>query len=265
MKIYKLFFLLCLSLTAISGCVDLFDNTDTLVYGYTDKQWSLRTKATEIAGSLDMYYYSVAITGSEEWRDVDHLIFMDLMSRGSMGTVYTAASNSEAFSRLCEKHGDTAKSPVGCFSQFSKSDRSIYHFYQDFTAIEVTCEEDFDSNHPAGSSLLDIIHYATDSPYRVLKNNYQIEFKDNSLIVRVTDDKFLSEFFGDEPVYRQLFNTFKQGTDVKPEDLAILGNIFISFDKYPDVIEPKHIRIQMTADTGEVYSFDTVLTFAKVK
>lgn len=264
MKIYKLFCLVCLFVMAFSGCSDPFDECETLVYGYTDEPWSLRTKTTEPAGSLDMYYYSVAIMGNKEWKDVDHLIFMDLASRGQNGTVYTATDNAEAFSSLCEKHGDTVKSPVGCFRQITKSDASLYHFYQDFTALEVTSEDDFDSNHPAGSSLLDIIHYATDSPYRVLRNNYRTDFKENSLIVRVTDDKYLSEFFGDDPVYRQLFNTFKKGTDVKPEDLTILGNIYISFDKYPDVIGPKHIMIQMTADTGEVYSFDTVLTFAKV-
>lgn len=264
MKIYKLFCLVCLFVMAFSGCSDPFDECETLVYGYTDEPWSLRTKTTEPAGSLDMYYYSVAIMGNKEWKDVDHLFFMDLASRGQNGTVYTATHNAEAFSSLCEKHGDTVKSPVGCFRQITKSDASLYHFYQDFTALEVTSEDDFDSNHPAGSSLLDIIHYATDSPYRVLRNNYRTDFKENSLIVRVTDDKYLSEFFGDDPVYRQLFNTFKKGTDVKPEDLTILGNIYISFDKYPDVIGPKHIMIQMTADTGEVYSFDTVLTFVKV-
>lgn len=248
----------------LSGCADLFDKTETLVYGYTDEPWSLRTKATEPAGSLDLHYISVAIMGSKEWEAVDHIILFDLASHGGRGTLFSATDNIEIFSSLCQKHGDTAKSPVGCFRQITKSDPSIYHFYQDFTAIEVTCEEDFDSNHPAGSSLLDVIHYATDSPYRVLRNKYQTEFKDNSLIVRVTDDKYLSEFFGDDPVYRQLFNTFKKGTDVKPEDLTILGNIYISFDKCPDVIGPKHIMIRMTADSGEVYSFDTVLTFANV-
>lgn len=250
----------------VSGCVDLFDKTDTLVYGYTDMPWSLRTKGTtEPEGDRDLHYMSVAITGNKEWEDVDHIVLFDLASHGGRGTLFSATENKEVFSSLCHKHGDTVQSPVGCFRKFSKSDPSIYHFYKDFTAIEVTSEEDFDSNHPAGSSLLDIIHYATDTPFRVLKNNYQTDFKDNSLIVRVTDDKYLSEFFGDNPVYRQLFNTFKKGTDVKPEDLTILGNIYISFDKLPDVIAPKHITIQMTADDGEVYDFETVLTFEKVK
>lgn len=261
-RILLLIALLLYATIAVSSCADLFDNA---VYGYTDESWILRTKATESAGSLDMYYYSVAITGNKEWKDIDHLILMDLASRGQNGTVYTATNNADMFSALSQKHGDTEKSPIGSFRQITKSDASIYHFYRDFTALEVTCEEDFDSNHPAGSSLLDIIHYATDTPFRVLKNNYQTEFKDDSLIVRVTDDKYLSEFFGDNPVYLQLFNTFKKGTDVKPEDLTILGNIYISFDKFPDTIAPKHITIQMTADDGEVYDFETVLTFEKVK
>lgn len=249
----------------VSGCVDIFDQTDTLVFGYTDMPWSLRTKATtESGGTLDLNYMSVAIMGSREWEDVDHIILLDL-SNGAQGTVFSPTTNSEIFSSLCHKHGDTAQSPVGCFRQITMSDPSIFHFYQDFTAIEVTSEEDFNSDHPAGSSLLDIIHYATDTPFRVLKNNYQTEFKDNSLIVCVSDDnKYLSEFYGDAPIYRQLFNTFKKGTDVTPEDLTILGNIYISFDKTPDIISPKHIKIQMTAENGEVYNFETVLTFERI-
>lgn len=256
---------LAFAVMIVSGCVDIFDKTETLVYCYTDMPWSLRTKATtEPVGSMDLYYMSDHIMGSNEWEDVDHIILFDLASKGGSGTLFSASANKEVFSSLCKKHGDTKKSPVGCFRQITKSDPSLVHFYKDFTSIEVTSEEDFDSDHPAGSSLLDLIHYATDTPFRVLKNNYQIEFKDNSLIYRVTDNKYLSEYYGDAPVYCQLFNTFKKGTDVNPEDLTILGNFYISFDKLPDVIAPKHIMIKMTADDGEVYDFETILTFEEV-
>ena len=257
-------FFCVISLFATISCADIFDHSETLVYGYTDMPWSLRTKATEPAGSMDMYYMSVAITGNSEWRDVDHLIYMDLASKGRFGTVYTALENAETFTLLCQKHGDTQISPVGSFRQITWSDACIYHFFKDFTTLEVTSDQDFDAAHPAGSSLLDIIHYATDSPYRVLRNNYQTVFSDNALTVEVTDDKYLSEFYGEGPFYRQLFNTFKQASDLQPGDLSILGNIYLSFDKLPDIIGPRNIKIKMTADDGTVCDFETVLTFAKV-
>lgn len=268
MKLKHILAIVAFSTTFVaSGCVDIFSNSETLVFGYTDEPWILRTKATEPARSFDMYYISDYITGNKEWEDIDHLIYMDLASRRFRGNVYDANTNADMFSILCRKHGDTEKSPVGAFCAHS-SDPAKLHFFQDFTALEVTCEEDFDLSHPAGSSLLDIIHYATDTPFRVLTNNYQLDFNDNSLIVLVSDYMFLSEYYeyyGDKPVYRQVFNTFKKGTDVKPEDLTILGSIYISFDILPDVIEPKHITIQMTADDGKVYDFKTVLTFERVK
>ena len=250
----------------ISGCVDIFDDVETLVYGYTDMTWRLRTKATERIGTLDLLYASNKIMGNNEWEDVDHIIFFDMASVGCSGTLFSSTSNEEVFYSLCNKHGDTEKSPVGCFRQISKSERTFYYFYKDFSALEVTSEEDFDSDHPAGSSLLDIIHYATDTPFRVLRNNYQTKFEDNSLtILAPLDSMYLAEYYGGVPVYWQYFNTFKKGTDVKPEDMTILGDFYISFDKLPDVIAPKHIRIRMTADDGDVFNFETILTFDKVK
>ena len=260
----KILPLLSLSLLLLSGCVDLFDETETLVYGYTDQPWAIRTKATtEKANDWDMKFMSVAISG-DEWKDIDHLIYMDLASHGRNGVIYSAQSNVDAFKQFCEKHGDTKKSPIGSFRQITQSDACIYHFFKDFTTLEVTSDQDFDAAHPAGSSLLDIIHYATDSPYRVLRNNYQTVFSDNALTVEVTDDKYLSEFYGEGPFYRQLFNIFKQASDLQPGDLSILGNIYLSFNKLPDSIGPRNIKIKMTADDGTVYDFETVLTFAKI-
>ena len=48
------------------------------------------------------------------------------------------------------------------------------------------------------------------------------------------------------------------------EDMTILKFIYLSFDKLPDPVEPKHIRVRLTADDGKVYDFETLLTFQEI-
>lgn len=265
---------LLLATIIVSGCVDLYDHVDTLVLRYTNLPWRTRT-ISSCPQDQQLYNLSYLIKNGKQpiatdqdhitFEVVDNIVNLYLPISNFRENVYDRNNNEEIFRSLCQKHGDISKSPVGCFSKFSHQ-LNFDFFYQDFTAIEVTCEEDFDSSHPAGASLLDIIHYATDTPNRVLKNNYQTKFNDNTLTYQVIAHnkwyaEYLTENYGDAPVFRQEFNTFKKGTDVEQDDLAILGEIFISFDKCPDVVGPKHINIRMTSETGEIYSYDTVLTF----
>lgn len=63
----------------------------------------------------------------------------------------------------------------------------------------------------------------------------------------------------------QLFKTFKLGTDVRPEDLAIINYIFLSFDKLPEPIGPRNIIVRLIADDGTVLCVDANLTFSKIR
>lgn len=161
---------------------------------------------------------------------------------------YAFTSGEQIYEALCEKHGDRKNPPVSWFLA-RQSTFGRYYSTIDFMALEVNCTEDFDTNHPAGSSLLDILHFATTTPNRVLQNNYQLYFD--------TDVLFTEEG-------QQLFNICKKGVDVKAEDLTILNFIFLTFDKLPEPVGPRNIKVRLTADDGKVYDFDTILTFQEI-
>ncbi len=73
-------------------------------------------------------------------------------------TQYSAYSSGEALEQyiaLKDKHGDNDFH--GTDILFSSLTKICYA--HDISAIELTCERDFDSSHPAGSSLMDIMRY----------------------------------------------------------------------------------------------------------
>ena len=229
-------------LSAVSCMDDWYLHPDHLVYGYTDVPWEMTTKAERVSenNSIDDFiYYSQSISGFEK---IDQSIWFYLKT----GKSYT--SGSHIYETLCEKHGDRKNPPVS-WSAIRQASFGHYFSTIDFTALEVSCAEDFDAAHPAGSSLLDILHFATTSPSRILRNDYQLYFDTD--VLKSKDGK-------------QVFNICKRGVDVKPEDLSILNFIFLTFDKLPDLVEPKHIRVRLTSDDGKTYDFETLLTFQEI-
>ncbi|MBO4535850.1 MAG: hypothetical protein J5702_01445, partial [Bacteroidales bacterium] len=62
----------------------------------------------------------------------------------------------------------------------------------------------------------------------------------------------------------QWFNVYKRATDVKQDDLSIINFLYLSFDKLPEPVGPRNIKVRLTADDGKVYDFETVLTFQKI-
>ena len=243
---------LCLSLlimtaTAILSAVSCMDDwylhPEHLVYGYTDSPWYLGTKADFVAKDAtidDFIYYSQSISGFDK---VDQSIWFYLTNMG-----YAFTSGEHIYETLCEKHGDRKNPPVS-WSAIRQASFGHYFSTIDFTALEVSSTEDFDAAHPTGSSLLDILHFATTSPSRILRNDYQLYFDTD--VLKSEDGK-------------QVFNICKRGVDVKPEDLSILNFIFLTFDKLPDPVEPKHILVRLTADDGKTYGFETLLTFQEI-
>ena len=246
----KHFILLVLSLaiitlSAVSCTEDLYLHPEHLVYGYTDRPWDVLTKSERVSENAnidDLIYYSQRISGFEK---TDQLLSFYLKQTGKKP--YT--SGTKIYEDLCEKHGDREKPPFSWEASRQSAISGNLFSIIDFSALEVYCTEDFDATHPAGSSLLDILHFATTSPNRVLRNNYQIYFDTDVLY---TEDG------------KQLFNIRKRGIDVIPEDLSILSFFILSFDKLPEPLEPKHIHVCLTADDGKVYDFETLLTFQEL-
>lgn len=246
-----------------ASCVDPVGRSEYLVMTYIDAPWIVMTKE-QVSGNAHrlsgLMRFSEAMSG---YSDIDQSIYMalsDAVAETNGQEYHTYSAGSDVHRQLSEKHNDIPPSPLRGFG--TVAEEWGYYFVKDFVSLEVTSDQDFDAQHPAGTSLLDVLHFGTNTPYRVLRNNYQWKFDTDVLIVDITEGVDVPEAFPFRK--KQLFNTYKCGKDVRPEDMTILGFHVLSFDKLPDPVGPRNIQIRMTADDGTVYDFSTVLTFQKV-
>lgn len=250
----RLFFLLLAGMLVSPGCNRWFDGADHLVWSYNNAPWMLYTKSSYQEKGIEIESYNAFSQMMSGIGDIDNFIELcnyQYESRGANYQAYTSVVNRDQYELLCSKHNDIVNPPVKTDAFYAYPQYQVRFPFSstDYVQIEVTCTEDYDEMHPAGSSLLDLLHYATTTPNRVLLNNYQLRFDTDVLV----DEKGT-----------QLFNTFKLGTDVRPEDMAIINFIFLCFHQLPEPVGPRNIHIRMTADDGTVHEFDTVLTFEKV-
>lgn len=79
----------------------------------------------------------------------------------------------EEYNRLSVKHRDSFK---GWTYKYNFSRFSIC-FAMDFSSIDIICNREYDANHPAGSSLADIVNYEAISIYPWIRSGYQTEKK----------------------------------------------------------------------------------------
>ena len=261
MKRVNLLFSLLFLVT--TSCVDGLE-TGYLVTAYTDAEWTALTKKEVLDNNSAFPYFTELSDLMSGFPEIDQLIVMDLMSMPDGKSDYQVFwAGSDLHQSLSQKHNDVAPSPIGRFGSVAR-ETGCYYYYKDFTELKVFAEEDFDEDHPAGSSLLDLLHFGTNTPNRVLLNHYQWRFssdvlmEENPLYPEMKD-----KIDGIEPYY-QVFNTFKLGTAVRPSDITILGFFALSFDKLPEPVVPKHIHICLTADDGSVYEYAKELTFEKI-
>lgn len=276
----SLFSLICLSFL-VSGCILWwgnsypYENSRHVVRYYTIAPWEPVTKG--MFHPLEDSYWSYAhltevsyFAGGDEWIPIDHVIEMHIQSRMDNGgsllaesLFITSDNKSEAYEELCRKHGDTKRSPIGA------PYRDYAYYYKDMEDFTVTSTEDFDPQHPAGSSLLDILHFAVNSPYRILKNKYEMLFDEDVLLYdpeqcRYRPSIIWSDYKGISRYAGQVFNTYKRGDQVGKDDLTVLGNFFIIFDKLPDPVGPRTIQIRLTDESGVGCDYEVQLTFEKV-
>ena len=227
------------------------DAVGYLVGSYDNAPWRIHTKSGNLEMGEEFSSYNVFSQMMSGFEDIDQFIVLRTERPGGLVEPDDPIFCTEAqYEALCKKHNDCLNPPVcrDAFYNFPQLIRPGSFSSTDFVKLEVISLEDFDETHPAGTSLLDLLYYATTTPNRVLRSG-QLKFDSDVLV----DDKGT-----------QLFNTFKKGTDVRGEDMTIINFFYLSFDKLPEPAGPRNITVRLTADDGEVYEFETLLTFDKV-
>jgi len=136
------------------------------------------------------------------------------------------------YDQLREKHMDMSYSRKVLLYDGAGGAGAIY---PDYTSIKVTSDTDYDTTHPAGTALNDIINCQYQSSYLFVIGAYA----DESLLKAKT--KTLSE--------------------VTADDLTMHANLNLFFKKDPAAPGPKNISVSVTTDDGRTFTATCVLTF----
>lgn len=139
------------------------------------------------------------------------------------------------YEKMNERHCDTS------FNQYCTAD--FLHLFScrnyvcfDINTIDVIGSEDFDEQHPAGTSLNDLIRFVGITPSPYIKSGYVDEYDWQT---GVLNERIVESLYGQIETansnvkYTHLVD--KPLTEVLPEDLMILGG-----DK--DVLENLHVK-----------------------
>lgn len=173
---------------------------------------------------------------------------------------------------LCQKHGDNKYNKVVHYLiQFSEP----LHNASDLLSVKIFSDRDFDAEHPAGTSLADIVRFLSCSPKEYIGSGYKIKYK--------YDPELLSyEFRNTWGIYYRYSNKTefeyypidKMLCDVTQDDLVLLGHHEICdssytpvkfcslfFEKMPVGSGEHLITVEITTDDGRVLSGEIAMDF----
>ncbi len=157
------------------------------------------------------------------------------------GIYYTCTSRGEAkkkYEELSIKNGDTSfnrehRLKPG-WADPSQHDYYSYVFSKNFVAIDVVSNRDFDEDHPAGTSLADIVKYSCHSYWGFVSGGYK-DFKSTYV---------LSGYLNEMP---------EEGLRL----VTTLG-IVLQFPPIPPTAEGVHtLTVTLTTDEGEIITVKT--------
>ena len=143
----------------------------------------------------------------------------------------------EKYHSLCIKHSDT--SYEGLDPYYDNPAKQC--FARDLSSIEFVCDRDFDTAHPAGTSLLDKMNYSASSLSRWIRNGYRL-------------DTFQKECFIID----------KKADTLEADDLSLLCyfNMFqLQFTTSPAQPGSYEFTLTLTYDNGDVQTLNATVVF----
>ena len=147
----------------------------------------------------------------------------------------------ERYKELCIKHNDLGYNERKVDPKDLDTGDFTYRmvYWKDFVAIDVVSDRDFDAEHPAGSSLGDVVGYRGWSYWEYVKNGY-MGCETNRILGYIND---------------------------VPEDgLRLIKEMFLYFDDVPESAVGKHnLTITLTADDGTVFVLDCPVELSVVE
>lgn len=156
----------------------------------------------------------------------------------------------EIYEQLCEKHNDIGYNEWEVDNRDLDSGDFNYRmvYWKDFVAIDVISDRDFDTEHPAGSSLGDVVMYWGFSYWEYVKSGYTFIYE--------------GEYFPlphSNPIEGYINN-------IPEEGLCLIKELSLHFPFVPESAEGEHnLTITITADDGTVYNLDCSVMLATIQ
>lgn len=171
-----------------------------------------------------------------------------------------------AFRAICERYGDTS------YNRTVKGDKNYtirMYNENELINIDVVSDADFDGEHPAGTSLADIMQFTTVSPMPYISSGYTDEFDwanysgfsewHNAMCNFATTNYYIYE--------NALHPTDMTLSDVTAEELKLMGfgNGFmlamLFFKKNPTIDQTHTITVTLTGIDNVEYTASHEITF----
>ena len=170
------------------------------------------------------------------------------------------------YDELCELHNDMS---------FNKKMDYIagtdwgHALAPDFISIDVVSSADFDSEHPAGTSLNDIFYLISVSPQEYIKGGYnQLYDWSKGTPARFQKAAYLEGFngqtYGDRPYYHPID---KKLSEITAEDMALMGvnSVYyyacLVFDSEPTLEKEHELTVTVRTHDGKTLSHKITKVF----
>lgn len=151
----------------------------------------------------------------------------------------------ERYEELCVKHNDTGYNKREVDPKEREDGDFTYRmvYWKDFVAMDVISDCDFDTEHPAGSSLGDVVMYWGVSYWEWVKSGYSLYDENGLRQERTTEEGYVN--------------------NIPEEGLCLIEELSLHFPFVPESAEGKHnLTITITADDGTVYELNCSISLA---
>ena len=197
-----------------------------------------------------------------------------LKMAGTWGGSYSSDGDAKYFyDTWCRKHNDMTYDRKEKFGYIGTPKPHVF-LAADYTSIEIVCNIDWNSDHPAGSSLNDIVMFYSASPIKYIESGYTEKYDWGQTEI---PDIFLTSMYNDGYIYRKsiaegitpFHPVIKPVSELTRNDMILLGNgdvesndvlAVLEFTSMPADYAERTITVTVTTDKGDSFNADITLS-----
>lgn len=180
----------------------------------------------------------------------------------TMCCVWDGGEKKKIFDKLSKSYGDTNYN-----REVEWEYQTIGVCIQHISKVDVVSNRDFDSLHPAGTSLSDVVYFYGSTPYPCVASGYRDYFilldslpfpKENP----VYQSAVAYNDYKDQPSDpNPFFPIYKRLSDMTENDYVMVVSCVLFFTSKPEGEQTHTLTVTLTTTEGEQFSDEVVYTF----